>query len=118
MKRKPVPSGVLPGVLPTIHAGRDKPHSLLMSATKVTPIKVAVVEDDAGVRAGLADVLRGTPDCACVATCASAEEALEKIPSLKPQVVLMDINLPGMDGVDCVRRLTAALPGVQRQPGL
>ena len=109
MKRKPLPSGVLP----TTHTGRDKPHSLPMSATKATPIKVAVVEDDDGVRASLEDILRGAPECAFVVACASGEEAQERIPPLEPQVVLMDINLPGMDGVECVRRLTAALPGVQ-----
>ncbi len=68
-------------------------------------IKVAIVEDDARIRANLVTMLRTDADLHCVAECACAEEALEKLPLCKPQVVLMDIHLPGMSGIECVRRL-------------
>lgn len=69
------------------------------------PITVAIVEDDAGLRSSLAAILQRAPECRCVGTYRQAEEALREIPALAPRVVLMDINLPGMDGVQCVRRL-------------
>jgi DNA-binding NarL/FixJ family response regulator len=77
------------------------------------PISVVIVEDDAPLRASLAGVLQRAADCRCVGVYASAEEALQAIPRLSPQVVLMDINLPGMDGVECVRRLAELLPRTQ-----
>lgn len=73
---------------------------------KAAPITIAVVEDDKDVRTSLQTILQENPATACIGAYASAEEALEAIPSLKPQMVLMDINLPGMRGVECVRLLT------------
>jgi DNA-binding NarL/FixJ family response regulator len=73
--------------------------------TPLTLIKIALVEDDAGVRASMQKILEHAPDCRCVGAFASGEDAAREIPKLKPQVVLMDINLPGMDGVECVRQL-------------
>lgn len=77
-------------------------------------IKIAIVEDDANVRASMEKILDRPPDCSCVGSYASGEEALREIPKLKPQVVFMDINLPGMDGVECVRQLARqmALPQI------
>ena len=77
------------------------------------PISVAIVEDDAPLRASLSGILQRASNCRCVGAYASAEEALQKIPAFSPQVVLMDINLPGMDGVQCVRRLAELLPKAQ-----
>jgi DNA-binding NarL/FixJ family response regulator len=75
------------------------------------PIKIALVEDDADVLASMTQILERAPECACVGTFASGEDAVREIPKLKPQVVLMDINLPGMDGVECVRQLARLVPG-------
>ena len=75
-------------------------------------IHVALVEDQGGLRASLKEALTGVPGITCVATCANAEQALEELPLLRPQVVLMDINLPGMSGVECVRQLVQRVPGV------
>lgn len=75
------------------------------------PIKIVLVEDDADVLASMAQILERAPDCDCVGTFASGEDALREIPKLAPQVVLMDINLPGMDGVECVRQLARLVPG-------
>ena len=66
---------------------------------------VVVVEDDCGLREQLVEILRTAPDIKCVAAFASGEEALKKIPALRPDVVLMDIRLPGMSGIQCVTEL-------------
>ncbi len=76
-------------------------------------ITVAVVEDDAQVRHSLAGILKRGPGLNCVGEYGNAEEALREIPRLQPKVVLMDINLPGMDGVHCVRRLSELAPKTQ-----
>jgi DNA-binding NarL/FixJ family response regulator len=73
-------------------------------------IKVTLVEDNASLRDGLSVILGCSPGFKCLGTYASAEEALREIPAARPDVVLMDINLPGSSGIDCVRQLTQRLP--------
>lgn len=70
------------------------------------PITVAIVEDDPQVRRAVASIIERDDDCQCVGEYGSAEDALAGIPQQRPQVVLMDIDLPGMSGVECVRRLS------------
>ena len=77
------------------------------------PISIAIVEDDRGVRASLTGIIQRTTDCRCVGDFGSAEEALPKLPSLRPDVTLMDINLPDMSGVECVRQLSQLLPATR-----
>ena len=74
---------------------------------------VALVEDDARLRKQLVQILEDIDDIECVIVCASAEEALEKIPSKNPDVVLMDIKLPRMSGIQCVAEVKRILPEVQ-----
>jgi len=74
---------------------------------------VAVVEDDADFRASLQRYLNEAPGHRCVGACATAEEALQKIPRLLPDVALMDIHLPNLSGVECTRRLKELCPSVQ-----
>jgi DNA-binding NarL/FixJ family response regulator len=69
------------------------------------PIRVAIVEDNARFRGGLERLIRTAPGFECVSVQGSAEAALAEIPATHPDVVLMDINLPGMNGVECVRLL-------------
>jgi len=76
-------------------------------------ISVSIVEDDPPVRASLARLIDSSPGCRCVSRHGSAEKALQEIPGIKPDVVLMDINLPGINGVECVRRLKPLLPATQ-----
>ena len=76
-------------------------------------ISVSIVEDDSDVRATLAKLIHGSPGYRCVSQHDSAEVALQEIPRVKPDVVLMDINLPGINGVECVRRLKPLLPATQ-----
>jgi len=77
------------------------------------PIKVAIVDDDEGIRASLAALIRRAPALRLAGEYADGETALEEIPDHPPDVVLMDINLPGMKGFECVRQLKATLPAVQ-----
>jgi DNA-binding NarL/FixJ family response regulator len=75
----------------------------------MTPrLRVAIVEDDARLRADFTRLVDQTDDLSCVAAFPSAEEAVAGMAAIAPDVVLMDINLPGMDGIECVRRLRAA----------
>ena len=75
--------------------------------------KVAIVEDNVTLRKYLAEVINNTPGHRCVCACASAEEAVVEIPAHKPNVVLMDIHLPGESGIACTARLREKLPNLQ-----
>lgn len=76
-------------------------------------ISVSVVEDDGPVGNMLADWINHASGFRCASRHASAEAALAALPAEKPMVVLMDINLPGISGIECVRRLKPLLPGTQ-----
>ena len=76
-------------------------------------VKVAIVEDSAGVRESWAKLIEAQPGFHCVGTCESGEAALKRFPAARPDVVLMDINLPGMSGIECTARLKEKLPGTQ-----
>ncbi|HZM04956.1 MAG TPA: response regulator transcription factor [Candidatus Saccharimonadales bacterium] len=76
-------------------------------------IPVAVVEDSATVRRNLERWLNRTPGCKCVCACANGIEALRMIPAHAPRIVLMDIQMPEMSGVECAVRLKTALPSLQ-----
>jgi len=74
---------------------------------------VAIVEDHEDLRESWAELINESPGFRCVGAFATGEEALEAMPALAPEVVLMDINLPGMSGIECARRLKDLLPDVQ-----
>jgi len=76
-------------------------------------ISVSIVEDDAQVRGSLVKLIDSSPGFRCVSQHGSAENALQEIPRVKSEVVLMDINLPGLNGVECVLRLKPQLPATQ-----
>lgn len=103
-------------------AGKD----LLSQATDLWPadtnpacvaaqsvINVAIVEDDAKLRETLKRYLMAQPGFRCAITAPNAEVALIDLPRLRPDVVLMDINLPGMNGIECVAKLRAAMPALK-----
>jgi DNA-binding NarL/FixJ family response regulator len=73
--------------------------------SEATSIRVALVEDDEEIRANLTYRIESHPTFCLAGAYADAESALTDLPPKKPDVVLMDINLPKMDGVECVRRL-------------
>jgi DNA-binding NarL/FixJ family response regulator len=77
------------------------------------PITVSIVEDNDQLRGTLARVISRAEGFQCLSQYANAEAALEALPGERPNVVVMDINLPGMNGVECVRRLKQLLPETQ-----
>ncbi|MFA6596493.1 MAG: response regulator transcription factor [Ignavibacteriaceae bacterium] len=75
-------------------------------------IRVALVEDDDKIRNNLIDLLEGSDGFRCVGAYPNAEDALEDIPTKAPDIVLMDINLPGIDGIECTKQLKMKIPGL------
>jgi len=76
-------------------------------------IKVALVEDSPDEREALSYLLKGSPGFACVGAFQSAEAALEGLSALIPDVVLLDIHLPGMSGIDSIPKLKGLLPAAR-----
>jgi DNA-binding NarL/FixJ family response regulator len=76
-------------------------------------IKLGIVEDSRTTREGLETIINLSPDFRCVCSCDTAEKALVQLPKHAPEVVLMDIQLPGMSGIECVARLKKLLPDTQ-----
>lgn len=74
---------------------------------------VVVVEDDIRLQEHLIKMLDLPADITCLFAVSSAEEALEKIPAYRPDVVLMDVNLPGISGIDCIRDLKKKQPRLE-----
>ncbi|MDB6054197.1 MAG: DNA-binding response regulator [Verrucomicrobiales bacterium] len=72
--------------------------------------KVGIVEDNPDIRNALAEWINSSPDCVCVCVCPSAEIALIEVPRCRPDVVLMDIRLPGESGITCTAKLRDVLP--------
>lgn len=97
----------------TVAQRNMKPENMKSPASDGGPIRVAMIEDDEEIRANLGDAISAHRDFRLVGSFKDAESALKSLADTNPRVVLMDINLPGMDGVQCVRRLKAALPEVE-----
>lgn len=76
-------------------------------------ITVAIVEDNAAVCASLERMINASGRCRCVSTSRNAEQALQAIPQHRPDVVIMDINLPGLTGIECTAQLKRLLPRCQ-----
>ena len=76
-------------------------------------ISIAIVEDLDVVRNGLKDFISLSTDFLVVGTFKTGEEALEHLPEIKPDIVIMDINLPGMNGIECIRQVKDKSPGTQ-----
>ncbi|HEU5396089.1 MAG TPA: response regulator transcription factor, partial [Verrucomicrobiae bacterium] len=74
---------------------------------------VAIVEDNRTIRESLAEFVQTDSDCRCVGACSTGEEALKAIPKLNPDIVLMDIQLPNMSGIECCEQLKQLMPAAQ-----
>ena len=77
------------------------------------PISVAIVEDLAEVREGLAELISSDRELSLIESFGNAESAVQKLPMLNADIVLMDINLPGMSGIDCIRSIKEKCPLTQ-----
>ena len=77
------------------------------------PIRVSIVEDLAEVREGLVDLVQSDEELSMVSSFKDAESAAQKLPDLKADIVLMDINLPGMSGIECIKLIKERCPGTQ-----
>ena len=75
-----------------------------------SPIRVGIIEDQSVVREGIASLIAGAPGFACAGTWASMDDALAAIGAARPQVVLVDLGLPGMSGIEGIRRLKVKFP--------
>ncbi len=76
-------------------------------------ISIAIVEDLDVVRNGLKDFISLSTDFLVVGAFKTGEEAFEHLPEIRPDIVIMDINLPGMNGIECIRRVKDKSPGTQ-----
>lgn len=76
-------------------------------------ISVCIVEDRIDIREALFELVNSQPNISCIGIYETAEEALISIPELQPNVVLMDIDLPKMNGIECIRLLKPKCPRVQ-----
>jgi DNA-binding NarL/FixJ family response regulator len=91
----------------------DKLSRNVRATIKSVDITVAIVDDDAPARDILTEWVRGAGGFKCVGAHENGEIALAALPLEKPSVVLMDINMPGMSGIECVRRLKPQMPATQ-----
>jgi DNA-binding NarL/FixJ family response regulator len=76
-------------------------------------IRVSIVEDLSEVRQGLAELVASDRELSLVGSFEDAESAVEQLPALQADIVLMDINLPGMSGIDCIRNIKLKCPATQ-----
>ncbi len=93
----------------------DRSHDLPVSLKPTTapPIRVLIVDDSATFGRNIERWLSRTPGFACVGVCSSGELALTAVPESNPDVVLMDIRMPGMGGVECTAQLRKKMPKLQ-----
>ena len=75
--------------------------------------RIAIIEDNKVIRESLMEFVQTDPECECVCVCATAEKALKDIPKNQPDIVLMDIQLPDISGIECTARLKQLMPSVQ-----
>lgn len=79
----------------------------------MSAISVSIIDDNEKLRDSISTFLQGSPGFRCVSAYGNATTALKHLPTDEPDVVLMDINMPGMDGIECVVRLKAQMPELQ-----
>jgi len=75
--------------------------------------RIAIVEDNKVIRESLVEFVQADPECRCVCACATAEEALQQIPKHEAEIVLMDIQLPNLSGIECTAQLKRLVPTLQ-----
>src|SRR5688500_15168347 len=76
-------------------------------------ISLAIVEDLAEVREGLKQFISLNPEFIILGAFQTAEDAMDQLPKLNPDIVIMDINLPGMSGIECIKQIKKKVPRTQ-----
>ena len=79
----------------------------------MTPIRICIVEDLEEVRNGLCAIIKMTEGFTVLQSFSNAEDMLSELPALQPDIVIMDIHLPGMNGIECIRQVRVLRPAVQ-----
>jgi DNA-binding NarL/FixJ family response regulator len=92
---------------------KTAPLSHPPAAAGQSRLRVALVEDKPEMRESWSRLIQSFPDFSCVCVCPSGEEAVRAIPAARVDVILMDIFLPGMSGIECTARLKLLLPGAR-----
>ncbi len=100
------------GLILVLESGTEQDQRNAPDPVSGMGIKVSIVEDDKRVRESLAILLNGTDDFCCASTYPNAEAALKRLPLEWPDVLLMDINLPGQSGIECAAKLKALRPSL------
>ncbi len=100
-------------IQPSVKITKPVKTSRASEPARKSPLKVALVEDQPKVRESWIKLINSFPDFSCTCACATGEEALRMIPAAAPDVVLMDIFLPRMSGIECTVRLKELVPQTQ-----
>ncbi|HEV9035410.1 MAG TPA: response regulator transcription factor [Puia sp.] len=79
----------------------------------MTSIGVSIIEDIADIRHGLERIIADAPDFLLLSSYDNAEDAISSLPDIRPDIVIADIQLPGLSGIDCIRLVKAVCPSVQ-----
>jgi DNA-binding NarL/FixJ family response regulator len=98
---------------PSAKTPKAAPANNPAATSAISSLKVVLVEDQPKVRESWTRLINSFPDFSCVCACSTGEEALRVIPEIRPDVVLMDIFLPRMSGIECTTRLKTLLPDAQ-----
>lgn len=96
-------------ILSTVHIG-----ILFHTTTETMTIRIAIIEDTASYRKAIAAMLDQADDFECVAKFSSAEEAINQTMDYRPDVVLMDIGLPKMSGIEAIKALKSVMPSIRK----
>lgn len=88
----------------------NQPSIPVKESAQQNPIRVAVVEDNADDRELFRRAVVKSPGLCCVGTFITGEQALRELPATMPDLVLMDIHLPGINGIECMKRLRQTMP--------
>ncbi|MFM2136629.1 MAG: hypothetical protein RL021_2029 [Bacteroidota bacterium] len=91
----------------------DHPFLLFNSDVLMAKVKVAVVDDVDEIRTGFTFLINSSDECECVGSYSNAEDLLKRWSEITPQVVILDIGLPGMSGIDCCKEIKALSPKTQ-----
>jgi CheY-like chemotaxis protein len=102
-------------IFPVIPSSPESPsaNSEITGMSLVHPIRVLIVDDNHGIRAALVKLLNTAPDMEVVGLAVDGEEAVVLAAALVPDVVLMDMSMPALDGVEATRRIVEQNPGLR-----